>query len=457
MARVRSWIAVALVAMVVLAACGDDDASSGGATTTSGGGDTTSSVPELTDSFRGVTADSIKIAIVVVDFECIAQFVDFNQGDAEKIEAALVDDINANGGVLGRQLDVVFKNLCPLNPDDVAAACTSLTDDEQVFAVLGVYDTPPSDGSNQLCITRDHDTILINELVTKATMDQAPPGLLLQPGILPERRLDALLSLLEQEDTLAGKKVAVLADQDTQASADAAVSAAADSMGLEQGSTAVLTITSEDTSAAQAQLDSFIERWKDEGVNALVMSGLLVSAKQFVEKIKAALPDVLLITDDSSVGSQAKDEVRAGLSPNPYEGMVTLSGLSEVEVFESEGVQRCVKIYEEATGETVVPPDQVTPGADGKLAQVYVGVQDRCNELSMFQQIAEAAGADLTNDSWIAAVNDFGKISLATTEIGSLGEGKYDADDGFRLSAWDSTIGPDGDFKPLTDLLDVTA
>jgi ABC-type branched-subunit amino acid transport system substrate-binding protein len=451
MVRVRSAIAVLLAAALVMAACSSDKKTT--ATTAS----SSSSNAPLTASFRGVTATTIKIGVAVVDFKCIAQFVDFTQGDALKIVQALVDDVNKNGGILGRKIEIVFKNLCPLQPTSVAAACTAFTDDDQVFAVMGVYDTPPSDGSNQLCLAKDKDTVLINELTTKKVVDQATPGLLLTPNILPDRRLDALLSVLKQKKTLAGKKVAVLADQDT-ASFETAVKAAASGLGASVGSTAVLTITNEDTSAAQAQLDTFIERWRTEGTNALVMGGLLVSAKQFVEKIKAALPNMLLLTTDSNVGDQAKDEKKAGKTPNPYDGMLSLSGLSDSETFKSEGVQRCVKIYETATGEKVLGPDELKPDATGKRIEVYIGIQDRCNELAILIAVATKAGANLTNDTWIAAVNTLGKFKTATATIASLKQGKYDAEDGFRLGAWDSSIQPDGDFKPDSpQLLDVSA
>jgi ABC-type branched-subunit amino acid transport system substrate-binding protein len=451
MVRVRSAIAVLLAAALVMAACSSDKKTT--ATTAS----SSSSNAPLTASFRGVTATTIKIGVAVVDFKCIAQFVDFTQGDALKIVQALVDDVNKNGGILGRKIEIVFKNLCPLQPTSVAAACTAFTDDDQVFAVMGVYDTPPSDGSNQLCLAKDKDTVLINELTTKKVVDQAKPGLLLTPNILPDRRLDALLSVLKQKKTLAGKKVAVLADQDT-ASFETAVKAAASGLGASVGSTAVLTITNEDTSAAQAQLDTFIEKWRTEGTNALVMGGLLVSAKQFVEKIKAALPNMLLLTTDSNVGDQAKDEKKAGKTPNPYDGMLSLSGLSDSETFKSEGVQRCVKIYETATGEKVLGPDELKPDATGKRIEVYIGIQDRCNELAILIAVATKAGANLTNDTWIAAVNTLGKFKTATATIASLKQGKYDAEDGFRLGAWDSSIQPDGDFKPDSpQLLDVSA
>jgi ABC-type branched-subunit amino acid transport system substrate-binding protein len=415
-----------------------------------------SSSAALTASFRGITADEIKIGVATVDFKCIEQFVDFNQGDAEKITNALVDNLNKNGGIDGRQVKVVFKALCPLQPDSVSAACTSFTDDEQVFAVIGVYDTPPSDGANQLCLTKDKDTVLIDELTTQKTMDGATPGLLLSPHINPERQLAALLTLLQQQKTLDGKKVALLADQTNQESASKAVSDFASAAGLETGDTAVLTITNEDTTAAQAQLDSFIEKWKSDGVDALVMSGLLVSAKQFVEKIKAAMPDITLIADNSGVGEQAADEVKAGLSPNPYEGLITLTGLNDDETFQLQPVQDCAKAFETETGEKVVAPKDVVPDANGKSAKAFEGLEDRCNELAILKQILEKAGPNPTNDSWIAAVNSFGKLLLPTSPFGSLGDNKYDVDDGFRLATWDSTVGTTGDFKPQGDIADVS-
>ena len=73
--------------------------------------------------------------------------------------------------------------------------------------------------------------------------------------------------------------------------------------------------TRDTSSAAQAQLDSFIEKWKSEHVNAIFMAGLDVSAKQFVEKIKAALPNALLLADADSTAEPAQDEVKAGKTP----------------------------------------------------------------------------------------------------------------------------------------------
>src|SRR5207244_2666844 len=65
-----------------------------------------------------------------------------------------------------------------------------------------------------------------------------------------------------------------------------------------------------DTTAAQAQLDSLIERWKSEGTNAVFISGLASVSKIHVQAIKKAMPDALLLTDgDSSAKGAGQDAV----------------------------------------------------------------------------------------------------------------------------------------------------
>ena len=454
MVRIRSAVALLLAASLLMAACSDKKT----ATTTASDSKASANEP-LTASFRGVTATTIKIGFLTIKFDdCIVQFTQSTQGDAKKIMQALVDDINNNGGILGRKLEVVFKELCPLKPDEVAAACTSLTDDEQVFAVLGVYDTEPGDGTNQLCISKDHDTVQINELAFQKALDEAPPGMLILPQIAPKRSLAALLGLLKAQSTLKGKKVAVLTDQTREAVATKLVADNATALGYTVGSNAVLAISGADTTAAQTQFDSFIEKWKSEKVDTVIMSGLSVADRQFVDKLKKAIPSIQLISDDSSAGNNGQTENKPDTkaTPNSYEGMLVAQGLSDPEQFATDAVQKCVKVYEKATGETVLGPADLKPNADGNLIKVYEGIQDRCRELGLFKQIAEKAGANLTNTSWIAAVNGFGSIEVVGNKFASLKDGKYDTSDGFRLAAFDSSIAPFGDFKSLSDFVDVT-
>jgi len=457
--RVLVLIAVVVVLGSSIAAC-----SSGGSTTRSPtptaarsvtGTATPSGSAALTASFRGVTATSIKVGIVTIDYTCIKQFVDYNYGDQPAIDQVFINDLNDHGGILGRKIDPVYESYCPIGNSQALALCTSFTDDAKVFAVLGRFFD--STGDANLCLARDHQTIQIGHELSQQWISEAPPALMLSPEITAERRATVLLNLLKAQGTLRGRKVATLTDVDTESSVATVIKPALDSMGVAQGSAAVVTIVGSDTSTARSQLASFLEKWKEEGVNAIILAGQFVPAKQFVEQIKAAMPDVVLLTDgESSALGGGQDETSAGVKPNPYDGMLTANGLTDGEVWQSPGLQRCVNTYETGSGQHVVGPDQLKPGPDGKIVQVWLAVNDFCDELSMFTQIAEKAGPDLTNATWTEAANTFGEIQLPETVFASIHTGKYDADDGFRLAVFDSTIGSKGDFKPLSPIEDAS-
>jgi len=459
--RVPSVAAVLLMVATMLAACGSSGKKAAAPTTAApttaapSAATSTSVAPAaLTASFRGVTATSIKVGIVTIDYKCIQQFVDYNFGNQPAIDQVLINNLNNHGGILGRKIDPVFRSYCPIGNSQALTVCTSYTEDDKVFAVLGVfYDTT---GDAQLCLSRDHQTILLGHELLDQWISKSPPGLMVTPDITAERRSTVLLNLLKSSGTLTGKKVATLADQDSAASVTSVIKPGLDAMGVSQGSAAVLTVTGSDTSAAQAQLDSFIEKWKGEGVNGLILAGLNVSSEQFVNKIKKAMPDLLLMTDGESSAQQGgEDDTAAKMNPNPYDGMLTANGLTDLEQWQGAWLQQCVKTYQDNGGQTVIGPDKIQPGPDGKRVLVWSAVRDFCSELSMFQQIAEKAGPNLTNATWTQAVNNYGEITLEPP-FASVHTGKYDAEDAFRLVSFDPTLGPKGDFKALGPLLDAS-
>ena len=65
---------------------------------------------------------------------------------------------------------------------------------------------------------------------------------------------------------------------------------------------------------------------------------------------------------------------------------------------------------------------------------------------------ATEAGADLTQDSFAAAIERLGPIDLPGFPFASLGPDKFDADDSFRLAVFDATLGEEGELAPLTEI-----
>jgi hypothetical protein len=414
---------------------------------------------KLKDLGHGVTADSIKVGIAIVDYDEIADFVDFERGDQEETAQVFVDYINDNGGVGGRMIEPVMKKYPPIpgRTPDPLTLCTSWTEDDDVFAVLGVF--IDFTGQGQLCLTKEHDTIHIGHELEQPWIDQSPPGLLLTPDTTKEGAAATLVNLLVAEKKLKGAKVGFLSDQDSEGRINDVVMPALKKAKVKTGSSAVLSISGTDTSAAQAQLDSFIEKWKSEKVNTVFMAGLLVSAKQFVEKIKDAMPDVQLITDADATAGQGQDLVAAGVTPNPYEGMLGTTGTTGTERWANKNalLQQCVDIYEEATGTTVPGPDQAETSSKGKTIELSIAVTDFCGELFMFRDIAEKVGPNLTIKNWQKTVDKLGPIELVPTDIASLCKGKYAADDAARLVEFSSKAASGtGDWEPITDLADAS-
>jgi hypothetical protein len=439
----RRLLVIAVVAALACSACGGDDDG-----TDAGGASTTIAEPGALGP--GVTADTIKVAVSLVDFACIEAFVDDVRIDQDKVYDAYFDDLNANGGINGRTVEPVYKVYCPIpgaEPSSLSV-CTAATEDDDVFAIMGVF--VDFTGDAQLCVTRDHERVLITHGLSQAWIDEAPPGLLLTPDITAERRLDVILSLLDSEGMLEGRKVAVLAAQDNEGRIASTVDPALDAAGVDRGSDGVLAITGTDTAAAQAQLDSFIEKWKDEDVDTIVILGETTSAKQFVEKIDAEMPDAQLVADVSTILGQGRDLVRAGTEPNPYDGMITAEGETGEEHSAGEEAARCRAIYKAAFGEDPPGPNEVVTAPNGKRNDIYGAVSDACTEVTMLADIAKQAGDTLNAETWTAAVHGMGEMRIASTKYASLGEGKYDADDTYRLVAFDPEIPEHGDWKGLT-------
>ncbi len=405
---------------------------------------------------QGVTDSTIKLGLVQVDYSCIKDFVDFTRGDQEKTYKVFVDDLNARGGILGRTVEPVYRDFCPIGNSQALSTCTSFTEDDKVFAVVGVF--IDQSGDAQLCIAKNHQTVEIIHNVSQAWIDEAPKGLLLTPNITTDRRLSVILDLLARDKTLQGKKVAVLTQPDSEDRVDALVTPALKKMKVKQGGTAVLNITGTDTSAAQSQLEAFIEKWKAEGVDTFVLVGQVVVSKTYVTMLKDAFPKATLIADQTPTAlSGGQDAVAAKTDPNPYQGLISAEGQSEQARFETPVMQRCVKTYEKATGTKVVAPKDVKPDAAGKRTEVYASIEDACGDILFFATIAEKAGKQLNNTTWTKAVNSMGPIDdqLVLGKWASLHTGKYDANDTFGLVAFDGAAGTTGDWKALTPVEDV--
>ncbi len=100
------WTTLLLLVALIAAACSGNDSGDGGSDASPGNDDGSG---EPTATATGVTEDTIKLGFAYADLEALADqgFVDLDHGPYEDIMGVLVDDLNANGGVGGRQVEMV--------------------------------------------------------------------------------------------------------------------------------------------------------------------------------------------------------------------------------------------------------------------------------------------------------------------------------------------------------------
>ena len=281
------------------------------------------------------------------------------------------------------------------------------------------WESSSTSPATRSCVSRGITTrVLITHGVSQAWIDDAPPGLLLTPDITAERRIDVIVSLLESEGELDGRKVAVLAARG------------------QRGAHRVHGRTGARRGRCRARLR---RRSRHLGHGHRRRAGAARQLHREVEDRRGGhghhprRDDVgqAVRREDQSGDArraarrptpptflgQGRDLVRAGTTPNPYDGMITAEGETGVEHSRGEEAARCREIYKKAFGVDPPGPNEVVAAPNGKRNDIQGAVSDACTEVTMFADIAAAAGDTLNADTWTEAVHGMGEMRIASTEV----------------------------------------
>jgi hypothetical protein len=419
---IRRWAAAA-IAVALLAGCatsGDDDDSASSNTSSKPGNS------ELTASATGVTADSIKLGFSYIDLQTLAEsgIIKIDHGPYEEIIKTLVDDVNAKGGINGRKLDLVTAKYSPIGNTEQLAACTKLTEDDKVFAVLnGLIN------ENNLCIVQQHSTVLVNgtglsaERLAKARAPWATYS------ASAERGVEALVKVLDENGELEGHTIGIYAAQGGNKSLiDIAVKELKNA-GYKVADTALNDAPEGDVQASTAQDKVIAQRMKDAGVDTLINVGLFIPGADF----DAADFHPRMYSLDAG-------NIAAAAFTNPLGKFPFVGGLgataSTKQVYDDAEFKRCRDVYEKATGKEIKTQQQ--EDLDGKSSG-FTAMAIACTTLQIFTAAAKAAGPNLTNDSFREGLESIGKIDLANTPVASFGPDKPDGQDSFQLLQFDAT------------------
>ena len=404
----------------------------------------------LTASWRGVTEDAIHVGVSMLDFAFLVETNLSPQGwgDQQLVWETFVEKLNNDGGILGRDLIVdEYKYYSPIGPIlggiDPEAVCLELAADIETFAVLGGFLGPVEDINT--CITGTQNTIMVGGRQTAERL-AASTAPWIEPGTMKETKMKVFLSLLEQEGLLEGKNIALVGNED-----DGPYNLASDLLS-DMDANVVLDVGVQvpvgDTAAEDARWDVLVQNVLASGADVAVLVG---GERAGIRNLANNDIDMDLYVMNSETFTNLSESV----TPEMAEGAVSLTGLTEQEIWDDPLTQNnCVIPFKEANPDLVIEgPDQFDEGEE----EWYRSIMSYCRWLHLFTMIAEAAGPNLTHDSFLAAAESMSDFVLPGQPYNSISPGKYDASDSFRLSVFDSASGGDqGALVPLTGILDGT-
>jgi Periplasmic binding protein len=387
------WTRVGLVmaAAALVAACtaGDDSTSGTTAPTTAPAG----SAPAATGPAPGVTDDAVRVGVTFVDEEALsASGLELQLGDNEGAYQALFDQINAEGGINGRQIEPVYAPIDPTSSTPAEEACVQLTEDEDVFVVIGFF---LADAVR--CPVATHATAVVGGSMTPELLAdaQAPWLTNLADTDFPVAILGAMADAGELDGT-----VGVFANARDQSVAEEQIVPALEDLDIDVAEVGIVDAPAGDQAALEANVRTIAERFDSAGVDTVVLVG--ASGQDWPANLQEddSYRPALLFLDQAAVTAFASNAATTDTSV--LDGAIAGGGFGPNQAIYEE-MADCVTTITDAGVELPAPEDV----ADDPNNQTFQPAFAACPQVAILQAWLEAAGQDL-NYGTLAAVLEGG-------------------------------------------------
>ena len=373
--------------------------------------------------------DAVHISLIVADLSILTQqHLAPDIGDPGKVAKAVVDDINAHGGVAGKQLAVTVR---PIPNTAVATAatmqqvCVQATEEDQPFAVVITAAVPVSVvqcsaiGHNELTVTMD---------AWQQAVYSDAKGRLFSVGTSGsadiERQYGFAPALLQTQHALDGKTVGIL-NQDQpadRAAAATALKAALAKAGIPVAAEATAPVQS---LSSCSQTDAAIQRMQQAKVNFVFLLAENLCGSSLVN----AANKVGYKPQWATLGNNVSNTVAQFYSPSKdnYDGAWGLGGAAGQESAEA---RTCNDIVSRRTGV------HYQPGTDA-----YGFTSLTCLQIQTLANAMNAAGQPLTPDAVIRALEAMSSVPMNSGPPGTLSAAKHDAGDYLWLERYTAATG----------------
>lgn len=369
----------------------------------------------------GIRGTDIRVGIPIFDLGTKVPVAGIDPAEQRAQWSSYIGAVNKAAGPEGHQLRPVFQSYNPLVPDSFRSACLALTQDTQVFAVLGygLFD-------NQVpCFAREHGVPVVNGIgVSDATMASSGARVL-TVSIGKDRALRNHALELNDLGVLKNKKVGILTstDRNDNAAVDAALVPTLRRLGVPIAHYSNL---SSDQATALAQLPIESRQMQAAGVNLVFLDANLLYSGYFIQRSDQQGFHPQYTTSDFE--QLAQDGVTNPF-PQGFDGAigVTVLRTGEQRVGQPEPAfdRRCRDIYQAASGAKYQRGDLQ-----------YETTSGICSVVDIAAKALAAAGAVPTRAGFMTAAESLKNFELAYSDRGSFAAGKHDAPQSIRIARW---------------------
>jgi len=385
----------------------------------------------LTATDRGVTADTITVAFLIVELGGVSQFgfsvPGFDPETQQGFVRAFVDNINAGGGVLGRKIEPKFFLYDPTNPSSGQAACRAATQDNKIFAAVDVGSA--LDFPGQLCFTVQNATPLIEfgGFGTTREMYDKSAGRLVTTLPSGVRSLANTAHELIEQRLLDGKRIGIV-DRDfpgTVKTVTDGMVATLERLGHKVTYRADL---SSDNGVAASQIPVTVQQMRSHGVDAVMLLMDFITATELVHTAeRSGYTPTYFVSD---FGAMTNDIVLSAMTSSfRAVGVTTMrTGEWRVDTPEPAVDAACREIYARAVGRAV-ERDETD----------YAGSLQACGMIDLFVRAAVGAGPTLTRAGWVDNVPRIGALPYPSFGGMSFRPGKLDGADHIRLLEYEAS------------------
>ncbi len=395
---------------------------------------------------RGVTETTIRIGFIEAAFRTAAGFLPSTTGNTTAQVNAVVDAINAAGGIGGRKVVPVIRqfDLAGSNRDQAEALCAAFADDDKVFAVSSQSVIVAA--ASKECFARKK-TLFIEgagsfPFDTETLKRMAPYAYVSNlPAI--DRVVPSYVKTLVDEkyfgaDPKTAKVGVVSMDDPAYKVAGTKLLAELDKIGVKPIETTYFDTTSQATVSRDSTAAS--TRFAAKGITHVISLASAGNTMQFMwtgednsyfPRMAFTSFDALRIVADGPTFRLRKVSKRS-LEGSLAIGVNTVVDTDDTQnVFPSAGPEkRCIDIYTNS---------KLITGFENRYLSRYA--QSYCDNLFFMKTVGDKIKGPLNVDSFAAEASKLGSkgFDAGVGWLTTFGAGRFDGGDGYRVLRFDST------------------